>query len=280
MKLHSMLLDKIKIVFLCFLFFQTFKSHALTIWCPDINIAMRGGVAPTFWNERDQFIAVSCALNSSSPYVPLFKMPKFSKLFGTPWFIGFQLGYPLCAEQEVYFEVNYRQSKGRTFSINPLMIASADIAMFSMTPTHYGVIDSYIGFRGYKKNCWCAGLDLFIGGKVGLAHHAKTNFTFITASLIVPPEVPFVSASLPLFFSNTVPAVGANLGIAYEVGCNFDLLVMTELIANCGPRSNQNIPFATQSDLINPVLEPNSFIIGNIGTEIIIPITIGLKYKF
>lgn len=262
-----------------------FACQGFNFCCRDLTIELRAGVAPTFWLDRGDFAAVSCAgssiLDLPSPYVPLFHMPKFSVLFGVPWYLGAHIGYALCDEQEVYAELNYRQSHSRTLILNPLIIPSIDILNFTMSAQDsYRIIDSYVGIRFYKRSCFCNNLDLFLGGKIGLVHHLQTNFVFTTASLMTPPATPFVSTSLPLFFSNTVPAIGAHCGLSFDINCDCSLALMVELIANCGPHSNSNIAFQSQSSFVNPTLVPNSFIIGPIGTEIAIPITIGFKYKF
>jgi hypothetical protein len=273
------------IVLFCSLISQYCSGFDLC--CQDMNVEVRAGVAPTFWTQRENFAAISCnavsILQLPSVYVPLFNMPKFNKLFSVPWYLGLHVGYALCEDQEIYAELNYRQSHARTFTLNSLAIPNIDTISFSITPkNNYKIVDAYIGMRNYWRSCWCDAIELFLGAKVGFVHHSKVNFTFTTASLIVPPPAPFVSSVLPLFFSNTVVAIGANIGLAYEIGCDFSLVLTGELVANCGPRANSNIPFdfLTQSIFINPVLAPNSFIIGPIGTEIAIPLTIGLKYRF
>ncbi len=253
----------------------------------DINIEVRAGAAPIFWAQRENFAAISCnatsVLQLPSVYVPLFTMPQFHKLFSVPWYLGLHGGYSFYENQEVYAELNYRQSHARTLTLNQLVVPNIDTISFAMMPkNNYHIVDAYIGMRSYWRLCWRDDIELFLGGKLGFAHHSKINFTFTTASVIVPPPTLFVSTNLPLFFSNTVPAIGANIGLVYEVGCDFSIVLTGELVANCGPDSNANIPFdfLTQSIFINPVLAPNNFIVGPIGTEIAIPITIGLKYRF
>jgi hypothetical protein len=188
----------------------------------------------------------------------------------------------LCEDQEIYAELNYRQSHARTFTLNSLVIPNVDTISFAIKPqNNYRIVDAYFGARYYWRTCWCDDIQLFLGTKIGFVHHSKVNFIFTTASLVVPPPTPFISSSLPLFFSNNVPAIGINGGIVYDCEC-ISFVLTAELIGCCGPKSNPNIPFdfLRQSIFINPILAPNSFIVGLIGTEIAIPITVGLKYKF
>jgi hypothetical protein len=272
--------------FVIFLMLFPALCKAFDVCCDDISFEVRAGVAPTFWFDRQNFTAVSCNATSilqlPSAIIPLFKMPNFHKLFRVPWYIGLHVAFALCDDQEIYAELNYRQSHGRTFAINSLVIPNIDTIRFAMTPqNNYRIVDAYVGARYYWRTCWCEDIQAFFGAKVGFAHHSKVNFTFTTASLVIPPPAPFTSTNLPLFFRNTIPAIGINGGLTYEYNC-ISFVLTVEMIVCCGPRSNQNIPFdfLTQSIFINPILAPNNFIVGAIGTEIAIPITIGFKYKF
>ncbi len=276
-----------KIVFFGALFAVVTRDQGFQLCYEGVDVEISAGVAPTFWIDRDDFCAVSCNASTlalvASPYVPLFKMPGFNKLFTVPWYLGLHVGYALCEDQEIYAELNYRQSKSRTYTLSSLVIPNIDTISFAMTPkNNYRIVDAYIGLRSYCQSSWCDDIALFLGGKIGLVHHAKTNFIFSTASLTIPPPTPFISSTLPLFLSNTVPAIGANIGLTYEVGCDFSCVITAEFILSCGPRANPNIPFdfLLQSIFINPILAPNSFIIGQIGTEIAVPLTIGFKYQF
>lgn len=255
-------------------------------WC-NTALELRVGVAPTIWMERGDFSAVSCnattLLQLPDAFIPLFKMPRFHSLFRVPWFIGGHFGYYLCDDQEVYAELNYQQARARTFTLNNLIIPEVDTIRFSLAPQNsYRSVQMYVGARTYWQDCWCDDLDFFAGFKFGLLHHHKVNFIFTTSSLIVPPPTPFVSSSLVLFNSSTVPSGGLHVGLQYNVGCNWTVRFTGEIVATCGPKTNKNIPFdfATQSVFINPLLAPNSFTLDAIGTELFFPITIGVNYNF
>ena len=49
--------------------------------------------------------------------VNLFQLPKFNKLFRTPWVIGGWLGYALSDNVEVYLEFNYRQDACSAYTV-------------------------------------------------------------------------------------------------------------------------------------------------------------------
>jgi hypothetical protein len=248
-------------------------------------IEARGGIAPTAWINRDNFSAISINATSilllPSAFVPLFQMPSFSKLFGLPWFIGIHIGSMMAPDQEIYAEINYRQAHKRIFTLNNLVIPNIDTIFFSLMPkNNYRVLSAFVGARKYWQFCSQQSVNAFFGGKIGLTHHAKTDFTFTTYSLAVP--APYTSDTLVLFRKNTGFAGGFNAGFEFDFGCDLRIVFTAEMVAACGPNGNENIPFdyPTQSVVINPFLAPNSFIVGSIGTELFFPITIGCKYFF
>jgi len=253
--------------------------------CNNFNAEIRAGIAPTVWLNRGNFSAISCnattILQLPSVYVPLFEMPHFNKLFGLPWFVGGHIGYMLGHDQELYAEINYQQAHKRVFTLNNLVIPNIDTIFFSLMPqNNYRVWSAFAGARKHWQPCSCQSLDLFLGGKIGLLHHQKVNFSFITYSLAVP--APYTSDSLLLFKKSTGFAGGLNIGFEFNCFCDLKIVATAEIVAACGPRANNNIPFdyATQSVVINPFLAPNSFIVGTVATELFFPITIGLGYGF
>ncbi len=279
---------KIKIISIGLGFLLNFAMSAQAFDCALDGLELRAGIAPTVWLSRASFLAVSCNATSMlglpNPVIPLFQMPRFRQVFSVPWFLSGRVMYQANDEIEWYLEAEYHQAQPRTFTLSDLIIPNIDTIFFSLKPSSYKVFGCSVGARVYCHDWYtrCADIEVFFGGKLGFVHHFKTQFVFTTASLTVPPPAPFVSDSLVLFKSNTVPAAGLNIGCTGDFKCGWAWIITAEFVVTGGPRANANIPFdySTQSVVINPVLAPNNFIIGSIGTEIFFPITLGLKYNF
>jgi hypothetical protein len=285
------------IIYAIILFIALCQSDALCdsniLNCGDFSFEAREGVAPTLWTHRDNFSAISCTAFSliglPTPIVTLFKIPKFHNLFGAPWIIGGRFGYMVDDTIQYYLEFNYRQAHGKQFTAtnrntNAIVLPNLiDTITFVLSMKKYSAFDAYAGTRYYGNWCGCEHIDWFVGGKVGILHRKKINFTFTTNSTIVPnPTGPFVSQELPFFLRNNSISGGINLGFITKIGCKVNLIFTGELVAACGPKVNPAIQFdlCTTAIAINPNLVPNAFTIGSICTELFFPITIGLEYNF
>lgn len=246
-----------------------------------VNTELHVGIVPTFWKERNNFLATSCnaSLVLALPHsiIPLFKMPKFNHLFSIPWQIGAQL-HLQADVLKIFIESNYRHSHSKKFSLDNFIIADIDTIFFEMRPSNYTTIDAYFGARYYIN--WCLA-HVFIGAKFGIVHQRPVNFTFVTDSRTVPFPTTFASEQYRLFQKSTSPAGGLQAGIEYYYNNCISLTLTAEINATCGPRGN-TIPFdfGTQSVFINPLLGPNNFMTGTIGIQIFCPLSVGFKYIF
>jgi hypothetical protein len=257
--------------------------------CFDIQI--QAGVAPVIWHKRENFSVVSCNAALGCPgsaqtaVVPLFKMPKFNKLFRVPWTIGGLFGYWISDCDEVYIEGNYRQAKAKSnnFTIAPIIA----LPLFTLQPqfvfsnlTKYKFYDFFVGLRHYFDLCWCNS-SFFIGGQIGLVHHKDINFKLTVSSITNPCNPPFTTGCMRLFEKNTRVAGGANIGFDWDF-CNcFSIVLTAEFIATCGPHGAQNLAFPScTADIILPELRPDAFFVGSIENEFYFPVTLGFKYRF
>ena len=262
-----------------------FSLSARSPICDTYIIAGHAGLAPTIWTNRGDFFAISCTADTildQASILTLFKIPKFSSLFKTPWIIGARFGYTWCQDFEVYLESNYRQAGGRKFNLPNLVIPTVDTITFILDMKKYRAVDAYLGVRYYGQSCGYDWLTWFIGGKFGFLHHYNVDFIFTTNSVLVPnPVGPFVSGALPFFIKSTTPSGGVDIGFEVGIGCNCYVTMTGQIIATCGPKGSL-IPFdvCTTGIAINPSLAPNGFMIGSIRTELFFPITLGLKYYF
>ena len=253
--------------------------------CGSVDFQIQAGVAPVLWRDRGEFSAVTCnglaIPGFNQTIVNFFKLPKFSTLFHVPWIVGGHIGYGLTDYAEVYVEFNYRSAKAKTFSLLNVTIPNDVVNITLSSNDHYRVFDAYLGARYYWGfDCCCTNMAFFFGGKFGLVHHKGVNAAFNVTSVVCPVEAALNLTSFPLFFRNTAPAAGLNLGFEWCVGCNFSVVLTGEVVATCGPKSNNNVPNINSGCNILPTIFPTNLIVGHIGTELFFPVTLGLKYSF
>lgn len=262
------------------------------ITCGCFDLQFQAGIAPIVWANRGDFQIVSCNIAANdcqgftcAPIVPIFQMPKFNDLYKMPWTVGGKIGYAVTECSELYLEANYRRANGKDcFAVNPRINIGtfiADTNFVFNTISNYTLFDIYLGVRTYVDLCWCDGFAGFIGMQVGLARHKEVTANITTSSNSNECAAPFVTSCVQLFGKHTAVAAGANFALEYCLGCGFALVLTAEIIATCGPNGNQNIPFfGCTPDIILPEAAPSNFIVGGIGTELLFPITFGMKYNF
>jgi len=239
------------------------------LYCGALDFQVHGGVLPISWHDRGNFSVIQCAgVPAANPVVPLFSIPKFSKLFKLPWTVGFQFGYALSDNVRVYYEFDYAQAKGKsaasflTFGINP--------NTFIFSTGKYKLYEMYVGGRYYFDR-WCEKLSFFLGVKAGFVHHNSVNFNL--TSTPPTPAVTFV-AGQNLFRSHTVPSGGFDFGLDYCYCGNWSFVLTGAVIASCGPKSTSNIPLDVG------VTFNNNLLISGIGAELRFPVTLGVRYSF
>ncbi len=257
------------------------------LYCGAWSVQVQAGVAPIIWRHRGEFNLVSCSSNSANPIFPLAsELPKFSKLFKTPWIVGGKVGYDFSDNTEVYVEVNYLQAKHKdvAHSTFPILNVPGQALVFAFGK--YNLIDAYVGVRYYWDR-WCDSVSFFLGGQVGLTSHRHTRvaITLNGAPVVLLPTPgagcpgsASAAASDNNFFQNSnVISGGLNLGLDYCICGNWSLVLTGEFIASCGPRARTTSLFATA--LPAPTLASN-LIVGGTGTELRFPVTLGVRYSF
>jgi hypothetical protein len=254
--------------------------------CGSINFWGRIGVAPTLWRDRGNFSALSCNALAIPGFgldiVDFFKIPKFKKFFHIPFIVGGQIGYALTNNIEIFWEANYRRASHRNFTKSNVDIPNDTVNIIFQFDSPYRVFDTYVGARYYWDLCWCYPVAFFLGAKFGLVHHKSVCFNYLIASITCPIASGLSSTqNTPFFYSNTRPASGLNFGFDWCMGCGWSVMLMGEVVASCGPKSNGNIlASATGNCSSLPSILPSNLIVGSIGTELFFPVTIGLKYSF
>lgn len=256
--------------------------------CGSLNFWVRGGVVPTSWRDRGNFSAVSCNALAITGFgktiVDFFRLPQFKKLFHLPWTVGGQIGYAVTNCFEFYTEFNYRTASRRIFTANNVSVANGnDVENITLTlSNNYRVFDAYVGGRYYWGRYWCDRFALFLGGKFGLVHHNAVCFNYNITSVSCPGEL-VSPGDTQFFFRNTRPAAGLNVGIDWCLNCGWSFMVMGEIVASCGGKSNGNIRIAANEGCptqLPNIGAPTNLIVGGTGTELFFPVTFGLKYSF
>jgi len=259
--------------------------------CDRVTVQAHAGIAPIIWTNRGNFQLVSCNIANGDcagqdlgPINCLFGMPKFKDLYKMPWTVGGKIGYMINDCSEIYVEGNYRQANAKNcFQITPSVNTGAEIAttIFRFNNlSKYSFFDVYIGARRYfdLDLCFCNNFSWFVGMQVGLAHHKKVKGDLYFKSTSNDCGDVLNQSCVQLFSKHTALAAGGNIGFDYCIGCGWSLVLTAEFIATCGPNGNQNI-VVTEANVV-PDIAPSNFIVGGIGTEVIFPVTLGLKYNF
>ncbi len=230
------------------------------------DIAVQAGVCPIRWTGRGHWSVLENGAD-----VNLFRTPNFSHLYRLPWIVGGQVGYAWSDNVRLYLEFDYLQAsrKNRNNAFNE----SASSTVLDICVGKYKAFEFYVGGRYYFDR-WCDRYSFFLGGKIGLISHRKVHFTGTITynSYILAPSL--VDTETPLFRSKTQVSGGVNGGIDICFGGNWSFVITGEVVANRGPRGH-SIPLTG-----NPLVTATSLSIGKAGTELLFPVTAGIRYSF
>jgi hypothetical protein len=230
------------------------------------SLQVHGGVLPIVWSGRH------------NDWVNEVELPSFRHLFKEPWTIGGKIGYNWAEWVEVYVEVDYASAHGKeciTFEVTCPSSVNGN-ATISESLSKYSAVGLYGGSRFYWNSCWqSCGFDrasFFLGTKVGFLYHKQIDVA-ISATSSAGNSVPVV---VPMFFRTNTVSAGLNLGMEWDLWCNFSLVLTGEVVANGGLRENPIICLGTPIPGINAM----TALVGGFSTEVWFPITLGLKYTF
>lgn len=283
------------------------KCTKNTLYPDGFNMQFRSGASPIIWKKRGcmSFMRTataapcsssstsSCNLNCASPFfiessscasdcattsIGSIQIPKFDKLFRTPWTIGVTLGYAVDTHHEVTVEFNYAQAANKHdyFAANLTNAAEVPV-LLHINLTKYKNASAYAGYCYNFNRMRCFPRDFlgdmawFLGIKAGLLHHfgvrgfVESTFT----SMVDSSSTPFFN----IFKNNTSFSAAGQVGVDICFNCSWSLLVAAEVAAGWGPSCrNVAIPVAELSSL--------SVNTAKIGAEILFPMTVALRYKF
>ena len=261
------------------------------LYCGAKSAQFDVGIAPIVWRHRGEVDLLSCASSAVNPVFQLSAhLPKFSKLYRLPWYVGAKFGYALTDNIEVYAEIDYLQARhkngdnGFAFVIPNIFPRQS----LSVVLGKYKMFEFYVGARYYWDR-YCDAIAPFVGLKVGVALHrnVRTQLNINGTSVVLVPAtgsascVPTPGSTGAIhnnfFGRNNVLSGGFNVGFDYCLGCNWAFVFTAEVVASAGPRTPTTSVFAAQ--LPAPSLATN-LIVGCIESEVRFPITAGLKYNF
>jgi hypothetical protein len=256
-----------------------YTCSEIPLACGAFDLQVHGGVEPILWANRGYISTIQCTnVAGANPVVQFFRNPRFFKLFHVPWTIGGQVGYALNDNIRTYVEFNYQQASGKGAANLLTLQSPASTVVFDMSK--YKLYDAYLGFQ-YFFDRWCDRYSVFLGAKVGVMHHQRTKFS---ATIAIPPAAAVAFITDQYFFnSNTKVSGGLSIGLDVCM-CNcWSLMIVGELVANCGPKSGDTLAFGQNVGCNPPALTVpgiNNFLFGSIGTELRFPITVGARYTF
>ncbi len=222
------------------------------------GIAVKGGVEPTFWIDPQ----ISYEFN---PLVPPFISPlnsqgdSFDKHHNTPWMVGSELFYNLNEQVQLFTEAAYLQASGRTH------IASTAAGINLKETFHtYRAIDSSIGVRKYFA-AWLWGLTPFIGAKLGARYHFQNEL-----NVSLPPLSVGKGAC---FLQNWCFLTGLQLGFECPITACLHLFISLEGVFTTPLRPKPVMQLALPDG-------GTAILIGETGSEISVPLSLGLRWIF
>lgn len=225
------------------------------------SVQLKGGVVPTNYSDRGRIWITNPSL--ATPVFSLGRVPKFSRLFDTPWTVGLELGYAVSDHAQVFLEGNWQAASGKRFSSDTLL------GNFETRFRHrdFETWGGYLGAR-YFFNNWFCNLSPFIGFKAGFVRTKKVDFSFDL-------DDTFVTRS-SFFHGHTGPSVGAQVGLNYNFCCNWNAVLTFEVVATHAFRNNGNVALPDTGI----VGAPTNISVGDIGYLVSYPITLGVRYDF
>ena len=284
----------------------------LSSWCDGWSLEVHGGIAPILWHQRDCFLLSNCLSATTTPNIsqltPLARLPKFHDMYHLPFDVGFTIGYILDECIEIIGQFDYRGAKAKECQNCQPEVPNAGQLNFCYTTTlsasnthifisnidRYQSYSGHLGVKWYHDSCFCD-VSWFLGLKAGFVHHKEINVTINriirTGDLVEITQTPYPFSCVPLFCKNTTISAGALIGIEWCLQTNFAFVLQAEVLGQGPLRASHNLgsfncinccPSKIRSCVALATSQPlTTDIVGaDFNTEIIVPITVGLKYYF
>lgn len=213
------------------------------------------GVSPLYFTSRTKTLNFS-QVPEAAGLLSQIKIPRAADQFNTPWYVGGEIAHLLGNESswEIFTDINYMQAQGKTIDF----IENSSTVEQEFSP--FKALGCYVGMRYYGdfNRRW---FIPFGGAKIGFQHRAAVSTNQIANS---------DPTTLRIFdFYNAHNAVSASVQAGFDMMfCRFFALTFqAELLFSAPMKSNSVITVPP-----NPIV-----VVGNTGTIVAIPVSIGLK---
>ncbi len=240
-----------------------------------ISAGIKGGIAPTFWFGREPLFTDTTLSMNGKPFKTLDNektkdvTPNFRGLFSlVPAWAGVDVSYALYNNFEIVGEFAWQHATGQSVSFNGKDLGLETINSITLSMDNTDSFGGYVGFRHYLGP-WFDCIYPYWGLKIGALHHRD-----ITGSIAIKMGSDTRKTDSAIFFpQDTVLSGGAAVGFdSYITDClkfRFGL----EVIASGTRKGNADfIAKANQYDIKSKI--------GNVGSQLSIPITFGFVYEF
>ncbi len=239
-----------------------FGSQVLSaVECGRIGFRFRGGIVPGLLTGRGETFIASCLLDP--PVQSLGKLPPSKDLFKVPLYLAGEVTYTVFDNVSLFGEVSWRNAKSKPFS--QTLKASTGQSSFDVRTNSANSIAGYVGIRLYGHSPW-ESIEPYVGIKMGILHNRSINGTIsLNGNKIVQANI---------FPKNNVVSAGLQVGIDASITSYMKLIVQAEIVPTGAPTNNRNIKVnSTRSQL-------TSINVASIGTDLMLPFSIGLAYEF
>jgi len=206
--------------------------------------SIQGGIMPMVYTSR--------SIPNASGAIGV-KPPNFSDQFKLPYDLLGELGYMVVNNVEVFYNFDWSHAAGKTYSFVNQGIN------FSQRFSNYNAYGNYLGAR-YYFTFRSVPVMPFVGLKIGLLSQNG-----ITANQLASLGGASQASTYTYFKKQNSLAGGLQLGVDWQLLKNLSLTLKAEVLAS--QKRNGNI-----------ILNSPAYRAGNTGTQLLIPVTLGVKF--
>lgn len=253
-----------------------------SLLCQAFDLQIHAGIMPILWKGVGEIDGVLCPLPSPGQIIVKgLDFPEFDCLYKLPWVVGAQLGYSYSDSLRFYLEYNISQAKARSANKTKFLVPSGAGAPAGSTLnfvlSNYKLWSFNLGCE-YYLNRWSDVTALFFGAKLGITNHKRVGFSLSETIPGFPIEIILVPTTchVALFDKNIVANCGINAGIDFSLSEHASFVINAEIVANGGPRNNQNIMVMSNIEE-NPT---TNLLVSQTDAEIRFPVTCALRFSF
>lgn len=228
----------------------------------NVGFEVKGGVAPIVWVDRGNALCTPDCVNNTATEVN-----QFLHLFKVPWTVGAELQWSMGDCSRTYLDFQYRQAKGKDACLNVPVLYLPGFVNVTARFDKYQTYSLYLGGDRFFFNDWlCENLSAFAGIEVGFTHERNLN-----VNLFATDESGYTSSNC--YKKRNVLSGGGRFGVDYNNVCNCLTVNLTvEILGQAGPRfGSLEVPTSSLGTVV---------LLNGVTTEVIFPITLGLRYSF